>query len=432
MSFELIAGRLNGPEESILRSVRSRAEHLLNHSPRFKFFTLHGTTHFNNLFDILEFMLQGGIKLTKEELFLLSLAICIHDLGMVIKLRDKDLSVILDGRPIATDPTALEMFIRDTHHELIDSYFEHDLNFLTALGIAPVQLAQVFDISRCHRKVVLESQKGMIKHLGALLRVIDELDLGANRAPAGVFLNLVDEMDATSCWHWFKHNIVEGWSLNHTVSFVTEDNKRKIVFRLIVRPTKEQSIDYWIHQIRRPIRKALLDDNAGKIIAERYGVDIELTAPRAMSKPSNPGMRWSEIENKALSAGRKVILVIDDEFRKLEDVFFPLMDHYHVVFAINAKDALEKLAATGISLAIVDMQIGSGGLWKEHETDDFKATGLRICKELNELYPATKLGILTGTKHQIEAEAIPSNISFFLRKPVDPEKLLEEVQHVLS
>lgn len=431
MSFDLIKARLNTEQQNTLEAVKNQAQALLDHSPRFKYFTLHGTTHINNLFVILELLFQGGIKLNRDELFLLSLAICIHDIGMVVSLRDKEIYGVLDGRPVATDPAALELFIRDTHHELVDAYLQHDMGFLAAHGLSPAQLGQVVDISRCHRKVVLQSQFGLIKRLGAILRLIDELDLGNNRAPSNVFLNIVDDMDATSCWHWYKHNIIEPWFLNHTVLFITEGGKQKIQFLIAVRPTKNESIDYWLNQIRRPIRKALEDDEVAKIILEEYGVSIEVLCSRDLSKAHYPGQRWEEIENTALSAGRKVILIVDDEFRKLEDLFFPLMDDYHIISAINAKDAISKLQATRVALAIVDMQIGSGGIWKDTETQDFKTTGINIAETIKSRFPETKIGILTGTKHSLEPQEIPE-ACFFLRKPVDPDKLFETVKNVLS
>lgn len=431
MSYDTVAARLDANQQATLRAIKQQAQALLDHTPRFKYFTLHGTNHLNNLFEVLELLLQGGIALKRDELFLLSLAICIHDLGMVVSLRNKDIPGILDGRPVATDPAALELFIRDTHHELVDAYLQHDMGFLAAAGLSLAQLGQVVEISRCHRKVVLQNQSGVIKHLGALLRIIDELDLGNNRAPANVFLNIVDEMDATSCWHWYKHNIIEPWLENHTVSFITENGRRKIIFQLAVRPTKAGSVDYWLNQIRRPIKKALEDDEAGKIIADQYGIVIEVVKNRNLSKAQHPGQRWEEIENKALSAGRKVVLVIDDEFRKLEDLFYPLMDEYHIVASSSAKDAFSKLEATDVDLAIVDMQIGSGGLWKDTETQDFKATGRKICETIKLQFPRTKIGVLTGTKHAVDARDIPA-VEFFLRKPVDPDKLLETVKNVLS
>ncbi len=58
------------------------------------------------------------------------------------------------------------------------------------------------------------------------------------------------------------------------------------------------------------------------------------------------------------------------------------MDQYHVIPAFHAKDALAKLQAANVDLAIVDMQIGSGGIWSENQTQDFKATGCRLCQEI--------------------------------------------------
>ena len=422
---------LSPKNQRILLAVKAHAESLLNHSPRFKFFTLHGTEHLNNLFDILQLLREGGIKLSEQELFLISLAICIHDLGMVASLSQKEGIDILEGRPNATDPAALEEFIRNVHHELVDAYYQHNLEFLLNLGLDPAQLSQVRDISRCHRKVFLHEQSGIIQHLGALLRIIDELDLGSNRAPIAVLRNQDDEMDTTSCWHWFKHNIVEGWTLQHTVHYLNENGRSTIKFVLAVHPSKEGSISYWLTQIRRPIFKAIDDDGAGRIVAARFGVEIAIEISRKMSSVNNLGLWWSELENKALSSGRQVILIVDDEFRKLEDLFLPLQDDYHIEQAHSARDALMKLESRPVDLVIVDMQIGSGGIWGAQETEDFKLTGMRLCREIAEKYPASKIGILTGTKHPMPpTEGV--KLQFLLRKPVDPEALTKYVHAAIA
>jgi len=430
MAFEALISKLDPQQQNTVKAVKSHAERLLNHTPRFKFFTLHGTAHLNNLFEILELLIQGDIRLTADELFLLSLAICIHDLGMVTRLRERDVSRILDGRNASTDPTEVERFIRETHHELVDAYLENDLTFMVGFGVTPNQLAQVAEISKCHRKIVLNRQVGVVKFLGALLRVIDELDLSANRAPIDVFLNIIDEMDPTSCWHWFKHNITEPWMVDHTVSFLNENGRHRIRFKLAVRPTRESSVDYWLTQIRRPINKAIADDGAGAIIAERTGVHLEIVPDREISKVNRLSDAWEQIEETALSAGKKVVLVIDDEFRKLEDLFFPLMDHFHIVQAHNARDAFSKLEAMQVDLAIVDMQIAAGGKWTASETGDFKSTGKNICNEIMTRFSNTKVGILTATRYPISPADV-AQIAFLLRKPVDPDKLLEKVQDVL-
>jgi hypothetical protein len=78
MSFDMVAARLNDDYRRILAAVRAHSEQLLGHSPRFKYFTLHGREHIEQLFVILELLLNGGIRLNEEELFILSHAEVVH------------------------------------------------------------------------------------------------------------------------------------------------------------------------------------------------------------------------------------------------------------------------------------------------------------------------------------------------------------------
>jgi hypothetical protein len=431
MSFEAICDRLPEREVGILKSVKASAESLLDHTPRFQFFTLHGTKHLNGLFGILEILMQGGVDLPRDELFLLSLAICIHDLGMVVTLRDKDLGEIIEGKPAFADPASFENYIRDNHHELVDEYCSQHFGFLTDLGLSAMQVGQVTDISRCHRKVDLDARFGLTKYLGALLRIIDELDVSASRAPTDVLLNNFDSMDPISCWHWFKHNITESWAVDNTVYFEEQNGRRQILFQLVTRPPRGQSIGYWLNQIHRPLKKALYDDGTQRIVKDKFGIEIKVEVEPEQSTVGVHNKLWLQIEERALSQNRKVVMVIDDEFRKFEELFWPVMDHFHVIPASHAKDALAKLAAARVDLAIVDMQIGSGGLWTAAETQDFKTTGVKLCESIVADFRNTKIGVLTGTKHPIPPlHHLP--LVFNLRKPVDPKALLAKVQHVFS
>ncbi len=87
---------------------------------------------------------------------------------------------VLAGKLESYDPAVLEDYIRDTHHDRIEHYLSENLNFLLGLGISPADLGLIKDISRCHRRLILQDQTGAVKRLGALIRVIDELDIGAN------------------------------------------------------------------------------------------------------------------------------------------------------------------------------------------------------------------------------------------------------------
>jgi ActR/RegA family two-component response regulator len=122
-----------------------------------------------------------------------------------------------------------------------------------------------------------------------------------------------------------------------------------------------------------------------------------------------------KLEQRALSQGRKVVLIVDDEVTKYDDVFYPLMEKFHVVKAPNPRAAITCLDAMPITVAVLDLQMGSGGLWTASETADYKLTGLTLARTINERFPAVKVGILTGTRHPIP-DLKDLNIAFFHKK----------------
>ena len=90
-TWESALSGLTSDQLATVKAVKAHAERLLDHSPRFKYFTLHGQQHLNSLFQILGLFREGGINFSNEELFVLAVAICIHDLGMIVSLRDKEI-----------------------------------------------------------------------------------------------------------------------------------------------------------------------------------------------------------------------------------------------------------------------------------------------------------------------------------------------------
>jgi hypothetical protein len=418
-------------ERTTVAAIRRHAADLLDHTPRFPYFTLHGSAHIANLFGIVQLLCNAGLKLADPEAYLLACSICIHDLGMVVSLQDKDLVAILQGKPQPADPANLEIEIRAIHHELVSSYVAKHFDFLTGLGLTPSDCAILRDISRNHRKTDLDDSKGHARTVGALLRAVDELDISPSRAPAQILREHFRDMDATSCWHWFKHNICEDWQIGHNV-ICGSGNPARVVLKVAVHPPRDTSIPYWLTQTRRPIAKVFYDEGTTRILAETWGMSLSLEASQELSSSISLGDAWDEIEQKCLSAGRKVILVVDDEARKLEDLFLPLMNSFHVIFSQNARDALDKLAAAPVDLAVVDLQIGSGRLWTDKETTDFKMTGVKLCEEIHRRFPNTQVGILTGSHHDLEPATGLPDLRFLLRKPIPPEQFEKEVYAVLS
>jgi len=425
-----IIGLLSQDKQTIVLAIKKHSQELLDNTPRFKYFTLHGSRHIDNIFNIFDLFVDAGLKLTEDQAFLLSCAVCTHDVGMVIPLASLDVIDIFEGKPQASDPTNIENYIRDVHNSLVNEYVSEHLDFLTSLGLTPTQCSLVIDIAKGHRKVKLIDCAGYVKSLGALLRLADELDITPSRAPTSILLAHFEEMDAPSCWHWFKHNVTEEWMLDHNVHF--EKGRYSIIkFEVSVHPTSERSIQYWLHQIMRPIKKALIDECCGKIIREQWGFDVKIFPSPELSSVGIHNEKWCSIEQKALSDKRKTILVIDDEVRKMEDLFLPLMRDFHVVFAPTLQDAFQKLEAFVVDLAIVDLQMGASSIFTDEETSDYKMTGLRISEEIKLKYPLTKIGILTGSRHDLAQVNEFTEKVFFLKKPVDPEFFENEVQRVL-
>lgn len=426
-----IIGLLDGRQKKIYYSIKKHAEILLGHQTKFFYFTLHGKNHINNMLNIADILFENGIELNKTEAFYLCIAICIHDLGMVVSLSDKTINEISGGLPQISDTTYVNNFIRDNHHGLIDNYIEKHFDFLSSLGLNPPEIGIIKDIAKSHRKIPLESLNGYQKKIGALLRTIDELDIGPERAPIEFLRENYKEMDSVSCWHWFKHNIVDPWEKNHNISVSTSERTKTINFKLIVRPPKANSLNYWKRQILRPIYKVLSDEKCGSIINYFWGINIYIDFYPELSTPNYLNHEWEEIEIKALSNNRKTILLIDDEVRKMEDLLYPLMSDFHIDFASNAKDALIKIEALKFDLAIVDLQIGSGDIWDSTITEDYKITGKIICEKIKEISPQTKIGILTGTRHDSDF-CKNLDIVFYLQKPVDPEFFEEKINEILK
>jgi len=430
MNTNAYFNQLSLEKKRIVEALRHSANTHLNHTPRFKYFTLHGSTHIDNLLNLLNLLYEAGLRLDQEESFYLLCAICCHDIGMVIPLVEFDNTSIFQGQEQPADPAHIEKLIRDTHHELVSNYLNSHSDFLAESGLSSPQCTLIKKIAMGHRVVDLSEEPGLQKTLGALLRVLDELDIGPSRAPTTILRSQYHEWDPTSCWHWFKHNITAEWVKGHTVN-IELGGIPKITFNIAVFPPSKTSIDYWLHQIRRPIYKVLFDENCHRIIQDQWGIDIAFEASKQLSDIGQSDECWRRIEEKALAGQRQTILLIDDEVRKMEDLMLPLQRDYHIIFAPTLHDAVLKLQATSIDLAIIDMQMGSSGIFTPEQTDNYKKTGAAIANMIRNKWPNTNIGILTGSKHPLPDIESRNDLSFFMKKPVNPETFEKEVRRVL-
>jgi len=71
-----IIDQLPEKQQRIVKTIKSHSETLLDKTPRFKYFTLHGKKHIDGIFKIIDLLVEHAeLKLTNDEAFLLSCAI---------------------------------------------------------------------------------------------------------------------------------------------------------------------------------------------------------------------------------------------------------------------------------------------------------------------------------------------------------------------
>jgi CheY-like chemotaxis protein len=433
MSSEIedLTARIDPAKRVVVLSVWNKSMVLLDNTPRFQYYTLHGKLHHESVLRNLTILINGGLDLSEDELYLLLLAVAVHDIGMVMPMKNYSFPDITEGRAGLLDRSSIENFIRDVHHEVISEYIKDEFKFLSGCGVSLPDLAIIVEIARAHRKVKLIDQRKTVKRLGAIMRIIDELDIGPSRAPLGAFEQRIGEMDATSIWHWYKHIITEGWTYGNNVTSFTENGRKKIVFNAAVHPQKNESIGYWLAQVGRPIRKALDDEQCQIIIEQEFNLKIELDRSDELSSSLPLGEEWLEIENQALGQGRISILVVDDEIRRIEDLFLPLMEKCFVQCVPRIKTAFDYLAAKKVNIVILDMQMPSDGMWSAHESNDYRFTGLLAAKKIREEFPSSLVVALSGIKHTIP-EGSNEVFDLILRKPIDPLDLRDEILTLLE
>lgn len=149
------------------------------------------------------------------------------------------------------------------------------------------------------------------------MRLIDELDIGPARAPLDVFTAFAGDMDWVSKWHWYKHVITAPWHNGVNVNSSTRNDRKEIEFSVVVYPARSESIGYWLPQVARPIEKALGDEECFDIIRSEFGISVYVKRDQVSSRASPLGKQRQEFEDDVLTSRRPVVLVIDDESKKL-------------------------------------------------------------------------------------------------------------------
>ena len=253
------------------RGIRKFCDNQLTYmhsdSKYFRYFTNHGTPHSNNVFDLINQLLdnweltQGEKKLTKYEYFLLAVCSWCHDLGMLKQKGDdfEDFGVVEQ--------------VRVNHAKRIIPYL--DDNYLK-MGLSDdVEKSIISKICFYHsskenidnieetQSILFEKRpiEIRLKLIAALLRLADALDADKSRLPRKENRDdhLISEVTKRE---YKKHELVQ--------EVVISPEDKCIFIQLLIKKDNEEE-----HSISEEIKEKLKDEfNSVKTILVDYGVNI--------------------------------------------------------------------------------------------------------------------------------------------------------------
>ncbi len=115
------------------------------------------------------------------------------------------------------------------------------------------------------------------------------------------------------------------------------------------------------------------------------------------------------------------VLIVDDIEEYLDTMEGFLEDEYNVFKAKNLIEAKKILQEESIDIAIVDIRLD--------ENDPSNKDGLELLKWIKEQTPNLPVIVISAYREfDYAVEAINLGAKYFIKKPIDPNKLLEIIQ----
>ncbi|NQT15455.1 MAG: hypothetical protein HQ582_22045, partial [Planctomycetes bacterium] len=242
----------------------------------FPHYTLHGREHLEEL-DRLALLMGDAIPaLTDDRRDLLRIAVVMHDFAMVHvpnSEREAELRAQMDPGLSFAD------IIRKTHQDEIERCLtdKDRVNSLMDMftDVEPYKLEDACTVARYHRFHPLDGAPDHLKDLCALMRLIDELDIGPRRAPRAAYGALRDRMDANSRFHWLKHICTRPIERDATFTVETCNDRRSLRIWIAVKAT-EGTWEVLQEAICSKIGQCLDDEGANDVIRTRLGVEFHV------------------------------------------------------------------------------------------------------------------------------------------------------------
>lgn len=118
---------------------------------------------------------------------------------------------------------------------------------------------------------------------------------------------------------------------------------------------------------------------------------------------------------------KKKILVVEDDFTNRELIKIYLSEHYNLVFASSANEALKAVDKDQFDLCLIDINLGS-------KPNGIELLGL-ILKKSDK--PPVAIAMTAYYLGSTEKECLDSGFNFFISKPLKRKKLLETIDGFL-
>jgi len=247
----------------------------------FPHYTLHGKEHLDEV-DRLARMIADAIpKLrdNRERTNVLRLALVLHDLAMV-DAPDRERAPEL-AKQIGPDLSFADV-VRKTHQDEVARCLTERANGLTATfpGASPHEFEDALTIARFHRFHPLTEAPAHVRDLCALMRLIDELDIGPNRAPHPAYQALRSRMAHAARFHWLKHICTRSVDRDATFTVETCNERRWIGLWVAVRATARtwQPLQ---DRVVGKIEHSLAEEGVRQVIKDALGVEFCVEKSRA-------------------------------------------------------------------------------------------------------------------------------------------------------
>jgi signal transduction histidine kinase/CheY-like chemotaxis protein len=139
-------------------------------------------------------------------------------------------------------------------------------------------------------------------------------------------------------------------------------------------------------------------------------------------QPYRPPSPQPQIQPAGHLAGARLLLVEDDDIHRMVAQTYLQGCHFTVITATNGREAVEKAGATTLDAVLMD--------WYMPEMNGLEAT--RLIRALPGKQHLPIIAMTAAAMSEDKAECLAAGMNDYVAKPVNPEELLDKLNHWIS